>query len=359
MGVKKLWSAGGYGVNAARTPPICYEYNNKVMSVKKNSMSVSLKVKRPLLGVGLALTGALMIMCGGIGLMIADGNDGRESASSACVPSSSGADRDCDGVANAEDNCPTIPNPDQQATGAVDPNGAGDACDNVVDDDGDGLIEIWHLEALSNIRYDLDGSHYDDEEADSGDGDAGSDAGCPASGCNGYELMRDLDFATISGYMAGAINPEWRSPGSGWPPIAPDIVPGIDRDSSRNGHQGDGFAAILDGNGNAITNLYIDRRTENYVGFIGATAAGSQLRNLTLSAVSVTGGHYVGGLVGQSESAIVAASVGGDVTGYGNAIGGLVGLNEGVIVGSYASGSVTGSGVFDNSCRRTGGMEQR
>ena len=31
-----------------------------------------------------------------------------------------------------------------------------------VDDDGDGLIEIYNLTMLHNMRYDLDGSHYND-----------------------------------------------------------------------------------------------------------------------------------------------------------------------------------------------------
>jgi hypothetical protein len=44
-----------------------------------------------------------------------------------------GADRDGDGVADAVDNCPTVPNPEQRDT---DGDGVGDACDPDIDGDG-------------------------------------------------------------------------------------------------------------------------------------------------------------------------------------------------------------------------------
>ena len=56
-----------------------------------------------------------------------------------------------------------------------------------VDKDNDGLIEISSLLMLHNIRFNLNGTHYDD-------GTKSSNAGCPKSGCNGYELITDLDF---------------------------------------------------------------------------------------------------------------------------------------------------------------------
>ena len=180
------------------------------------------------------------------------------------------------------DNCPMVFNPGQEKTNAAE--AAGDACDTDVDNDDDGLIEIWHLDALNNIRYDLDGSHYDDDG--SGEDmtvveDDGSDMGCGGGSCNGYELMRDLDFALATSYAAGTINAEWRSPGSGWLPIAHDT------DTVMAGFQGSGFAAILDGNGNSITNLYIGRGTETRVGLIGQTAVGSEVRTIILADVSI------------------------------------------------------------------------
>ena len=76
------------------------------------------------------------------------------------------------------------------------------ARDADVDADDDGLIEIYNLDMLNNIRYNLEGTSYK-TSAD----DPGSSAGAPASRPSncvrrttatnlcGYELMQDLDFA--------------------------------------------------------------------------------------------------------------------------------------------------------------------
>ena len=58
-----------------------------------------------------------------------------------------------------------------------------------VDRDGDGLIEIDSLLMLHNMRHNLAGTSYK-----TGAASVGNSFGCPDTGCNGYELMRDLDF---------------------------------------------------------------------------------------------------------------------------------------------------------------------
>ena len=62
--------------------------------------------------------------------------------------------------------------------------------DNFADFDGDGLIDIYNLEMLHNMRHNLAGTSYKNAS------DAtGVTAGCPVDGgCTGYELMNDLDF---------------------------------------------------------------------------------------------------------------------------------------------------------------------
>ena len=58
------------------------------------------------------------------------------------------------------------------------------------DHDRDGLIEIHDLAMLHNMRYNLAGTSYKESA-----NDAGANAlGCPDTGCNGYELVSDLDF---------------------------------------------------------------------------------------------------------------------------------------------------------------------
>ena len=64
------------------------------------------------------------------------------------------------------------------------------------DADGNGLIEIYSLLDLHNMRYNLAGTSYETSDVP-----VENSSGCPAllpgqdeGGCRGYELMRDLDF---------------------------------------------------------------------------------------------------------------------------------------------------------------------
>ena len=139
----------------------------------------------------------------------------------------------------------------------------GDADNRVdIDQDGDGLIEIYDLEGLNEIRYQLDGSGYR----------ASAHAtkitrGCPATGCRGYELMKDLDFKTDDSYRSAASNKTaWTDPNvAGWQPI---------------GDASDGFFnSVLEGNGHTIAHLYINRSDEGNVGllaFVGCQCPGSE-----------------------------------------------------------------------------------
>ena len=75
-----------------------------------------------------------------------------------------------------------------------------------IDDDGDGLIEIVYIEHLDNIRYNLAGTSYKSSSTASGitTGCGGNNNGI--SECNGYELVRDLDFRNASHYASGVVN---------------------------------------------------------------------------------------------------------------------------------------------------------
>ena len=120
------------------------------------------------------------------------------------------------------DNCPNTANTDQANWNG---NNLGDACEDSdsdstmdhldVDKDNDGLIEIVTATQLNNIRWNLAGTSYDDEEADDTTGDAGSTMGAPMSAtanCGtatggvylcGYELVADIDFFGGDGAMGG------------------------------------------------------------------------------------------------------------------------------------------------------------
>lgn len=201
------------------------------------------------------------------------------------------------------------------------------------DADDDGLIEVATLEQLNAIRWDPDG---DGVLAAGPERNAYTVAfpapshgmGC-AFGCAGYELARDLDFASASdgSYASGVVNPAWRS-GTGWEPI---------------GSEYKRFDATFDGNGHTIFNLYInishssDPNSNAFnVGLFGYAGASSVIRRVGLVSVDVSGSFAVGALVGRNNGSISISFATGVIKGKYDDAGGLVGHNEGNIAASHA-----------------------
>ncbi len=258
------------------------------------------------------------------------------------------------------------------------------------DSDGDNLIEVTNLDQLNAIRYDLDGNGHVDDPADAVLYSAYfrniSCAGATpnVSTCTGYELFatpfsdtptdsRGLDFHDPNSYASGSIRPHWTSAGvDGWRPIGDD--------TNVIGLTGGDFTGEFQGNGYAISNLFIDRDTTDDVGLFARIGTGGLVQNLALKEVKVTGQMNTGGLAGTNAGTIQWVYVTGTVTGdggtgglvghqngdgltaeprvaasystvtvdtsggSGNNTGGLVGLNNvGDIIASYATGNVTGS----------------
>ena len=183
--------------------------------------------------------------------------------------------------------------------------------------------------------------------------------GCPNGKCDGYELMSDLDFMDGHSYASGTVNSKWTE-GVGWLPI------GIAEKR---------FRADFNGNGYAISNLYISRSglgDTGSTGLFGETSFLSEISNVRLLDVNVLGHASVGGLAGASRGVIRSAYVSGNVSGssevgglIGNIlgeenlgeivnssanvsvsgvenIGGLVGINDGRVADSYATGNISG-----------------
>ena len=105
------------------------------------------------------------------------------------------------------------------------------------------------------------------------------------------------------------------------------------------------FAGVFEGLGHAIGNLTLNMPSASYVGLFGVNAG--TINDIHLSAESVTGGSYAGGLAGYNYGRIANSSVQGTIAGSGTssaAIGGLVGCNC-VAFGSVPSpiGTITGS----------------
>ena len=176
-----------------------------------------------------------------------------------------------------------------------------DPTPEIVDDDGDGLIEIYNIEQLNAIRFNLAGTGYRESE-----GASTVSTGCPR-GCIGYELVRDLDFAETSSYASSTVNDDFR-PTSGEPTTATNagfapIGYHVDVNDSAP------FLALFEGNGFAISHLYVN--SSNQGGLFGVNAG--LIRNLEV----IDG--YVKGSIG----------------------GGLVGINIGLIVNCHATGGST------------------
>ncbi len=150
-----------------------------------------------------------------------------------------------------------------------------------VDIDNDGLIEISTLQELDLMRYDLAGASLN-----------GDSTGCPATGCNGYELVADLDFDTNGNGVADDGDLFWNN-GEGWEPLG-------DTDGYASYGQKKitgAMTAKFSGNGFAINNLYINRPNRNWVGLF-ANIYESSIDNITLINANVAGINATGILAG-------------------------------------------------------------
>ena len=214
------------------------------------------------------------------------------------------------------------------------------------DADDDGLIEVFNLEQLSAIRYDLDGDGKPLSQSSTAYAAAfpGATRGmkCPSGGCAGYELANPLDFLDPASYASNSINTEWTD-GGRWMPI------GLSRAGSAD------YMAVFDGNGHTISNLFIYQTGDN--GLFGIIGSSGSITRTGLEGVDVTGTTRVGGLAAINRGDISDSYVTGLVSGIdtalsdrGNTIvvgsggiaGGLVGLNEGAIVNSHSVAGVDG-----------------
>ena len=214
-----------------------------------------------------------------------------------------------------------------------------------IDDDDDGLIDIYYLEDLDKVRYQLDGSGY----KENGRADKIT-AGCPDNICIGYELRTDLDFATTRSYVDALTNKsEWTVDNfdtvsdTGWVPIGYVISRRCDYFFSNC------FSSTFEGNGKRISNLQINRDSTNYIGLFAGNSG--SIRNLGLAEPEIEGRAYLGALLSvnrgiSARQATVMNSnvVGGSIKGSSN-IGGLVSINavNAIILNSYASVNIEGS----------------
>ncbi len=110
---------------------------------------------------------------------------------------------------------------------------------------------------------------------------------------------------------------------------------------SADGH----FQGVLDGLGHTISDLTINRPTDDILGLFRNVSGSAVIRNLGLVGADITGQNYVGMLAGKNGATIENVFAEGDVTG-GDYVGGLIGTSVGSIVNSYTEGSIVSSGIY-------------
>ena len=194
----------------------------------------------------------------------------------------------------------------------------------VVDEDGDGLIEIRTLTELNNIRYNLAGTSAVSTLVP---GDPGNTNGCPTlaspiwvhnttgdvltsapssqdtasytrrNSCYGYELVRSLDFndANNDGNADDAYDTDLDTTNGNWTPIG-------------NFGVGNNFTGTFEGNGYTISSMSVDITNALAAGLFGIINRDAVIRDVGLVGASVRGGaseaHDAGILVGLNFGAI-------------------------------------------------------
>jgi len=138
-----------------------------------------------------------------------------------------------------------------------------------------------------------------------------------------YIQTANIDFADAVPAIA-----TWDG-GKGWPPIADFAIP---------------FTGNYNGLDHTISNLTINRPSEEDVALFGSASSSASINNVGLVGGSVIGKNYVGSLVGYNNGAIGNAYATSSVSCNNHTAGGLVGFNRGAISNAYATGSV----LFEN-----------
>ena len=137
------------------------------------------------------------------------------------------------------------------------------------------------------------------------------------------------------------------------------------------------FTGSLDSRGHVISDLFINRPAEDYVGLFGKLHTGAVLTDVALTNVDITGDNFVGALAGYdwgTNTTISNCYSTGSVTGIDGSVGGLIGYegsSDLFISNSYSMATITagaggsyvggfigqigGSGIINN-CYATGNI---
>ncbi len=289
-------------------------------------------------------------------------------------------DDDNDGLNDLADDCPrgdtgwtSNPSTDHDGDGCQDSDedldddndGTLDTAD--VDDNDNGLIEIYTLDDLARLRDDLNGDGEDDGNIS--DVTAVGAEGCPVpDGCRGYELMRSLNFSDADSYATGSGSSDnqavWTNrSGNGWQPIGSCTAVDVVNLFVVRCRSYVSYAAVFDGRDHTLADLFISGPSTIRILGLGLFGAfNGSLQNLHLRNATINFGFDgVGALVGYGRNAHYEnLSVRGSVISSPNAdrVGGLIGDGQSATI-RYArvSGTdVAGAGQVSELVGFVGGL---
>jgi filamentous hemagglutinin family protein len=153
----------------------------------------------------------------------------------------------------------------------------------------------------------------------------------------GLEGLASKPYLTSSAVLENNIDAtmtaNWNS-GKGWMPIG--SWDGV------NSSDSNAYSGTFDGQDFTINGLTINNTSLSSTGLFGDTASAATVENVNLTAVSITGNEYAGGLTGVSNATVVNSSSAGTVSGNFY-IGGLLGINGGIVDESSSAGTVRGN----------------
>ncbi len=103
------------------------------------------------------------------------------------------------------------------------------------------------------------------------------------------------------------------------------------------------FEGTFDGQGFTITNLYINRPSDNYNSLFGFTDSTFDVQSLGLVNVNITGGGWIAGIAGASEGMFMDCYVTGTLRGE-QYVGGITGWTMAAVYDCYANCEIIGTG---------------
>ena len=106
------------------------------------------------------------------------------------------------------------------------------------------------------------------------------------------------------------------------------------------------FTGTFDGQGQTISDLFINRPASQFVGLFASNEFSATVRNLGLLNVSITGQAAVGGVVGQNMGTITGVYTSGSVTATDFGAGGIVAYNYGSLSNVYSASAVSAPAGF-------------